>query len=117
MVSSLKFWAHIIKYFLVQIQLLSIIFLSFIRLEKYILAIDCSDSIINYFFFKLKAFQKESNYLEQAMQIYTEIIYKKQFYFYYNELYWYIPLKSPYVSISYDKIPLPGTGNGIKKIN
>jgi hypothetical protein len=48
--------------------------------------------------------------LEQLVEIYTEIAIKKEFYFFFNELYWYIELKAPYIKVSYYNIPLPGTG-------
>ncbi|CAF0703185.1 unnamed protein product [Brachionus calyciflorus] len=57
-----------------------------------------------------KTFQKRGDYLEQFVEAYTEIFIKKEFYFYYNDLYWYLSLKEPFVKISYYNIPLPGTG-------
>lgn len=56
-----------------------------------------------------KTFQKRSDYLEQFTEAFTEIFVKKEFYFYYNDLYWYLTLKEPSIKITYYNIPLPGT--------
>lgn len=55
-----------------------------------------------------KSFQKRTDYLEQAMEVYQDIVVKKEFIFYFNDLYWYITLKSPFIKITYFKTPLPG---------
>lgn len=47
--------------------------------------------------------------IEAAIAIYNEMIVRREFYMYYNSLYWYIELKSPFVKITYYEIPLPGT--------
>ena len=56
-----------------------------------------------------KSFQKRSDYLEQFVEVYTEIALKKEFFFYYNDLYWYLNLKPPFIRSTYYNIPLPGT--------
>jgi hypothetical protein len=57
-------------------------------------------------------FQKPSSNVEQLivqlLGIYEELKLRKNFYFYYNSMYWYIDLVEPFFSITYDKIPLPG---------
>ena len=53
--------------------------------------------------------QKRSDYLEQLLEIYIEFTVKKKFYFYFNGVYWFIELKAPFVKITYDRIPLPGS--------
>lgn len=58
-----------------------------------------------------RGFQKRTDYLEQLIEIYTDFAIKKKYYFFYNDLYWFINLKAPYVKITYEKIPLPGTEN------
>jgi ceroid-lipofuscinosis neuronal protein 5 len=61
--------------------------------------------IVNFY----KDFQKRTDYIEQLLEIYNEIVVKKEFYFYFNRVYWFIKLKAPYIRISYNKVPLPGT--------
>ncbi len=57
-------------------------------------------------------FQKPSSNVEQLLTqllgILAELKLRKNFYFYYNSMYWYIELVKPYFSITYDKIQLPG---------
>lgn len=62
-----------------------------------------------------KSFQKRSDYLEQAIEIYEDIVQKKEFIFYFDDLYWFIPLKPPFIKITYYKVPLPGSQNGKKE--
>jgi len=56
-------------------------------------------------------FQKpdKGHIIEQAIDVYTSIAIKKHFYFFYNDLYWYLQLKEPFIRITYYQIPLPGT--------
>lgn len=60
-----------------------------------------------------RIFQKRSDYIEQAISVYVELVLRQKFYFYYNDLYWFIDLKAPYVGIKYENVPLPG----FKKLN
>ena len=53
-------------------------------------------------------FQKRTDYVEQLEQIWNDIVTKKEFFLYYNSLYWYVPLKEPFVHFTYNRIPLPG---------
>jgi len=64
------------------------------------------DDVVKFY----KDFQKPNKeFLPQFLDIFTYFTVLKRFYFYYNEKYWLLNLKSPYVNISYDNIPLPGT--------
>jgi len=66
------------------------------------------NNILNFY----KIFQKQTGYvdlIEQVVKAYSELTLRKEFYFFFNDLYWYLPLKQPYVHITYNKIPLPGT--------
>ena len=57
--------------------------------------------------------------IEAAISIYNEMIVRREFYMYYNSLYWYIELHSPFVKITYYEIPLPGTAKSsqAKRLN
>ena len=71
-----------------------------------------NQTLINSFLQFYKTFQKTSGFEDLVIQAITaivDVVVSKEFYFYYNDLYWYLPLKSPYIKISYEKIPLPGT--------
>ena len=57
-----------------------------------------------------KDFQKPNkDFLPQFLDIFTYFTVLKRFYFFYNQVYWLLHLKSPYIGITYDYIPLPGT--------
>ena len=47
--------------------------------------------------------------LTQAYEAYEYIAKYKRFYFFYNQVYWLLNLRSPNIHISYYNIPLPGT--------
>jgi ceroid-lipofuscinosis neuronal protein 5 len=71
-----------------------------------------NETLINNFIDFYKNFQKSNGteeLLKQVFQAYIDITIKKEFFFYYNDVYWYLSLKQPYVKVSYEKIPLPGT--------
>ena len=53
-------------------------------------------------------FQKRTDYIAQAFEVLDQFLNKKEFYFYYNSLYWYIPLVEPYVRFTFNEVPLPG---------
>lgn len=55
-----------------------------------------------------KSFQKRSDYFQQAIEVYTEIAIKKEFVFYFNDLYWHLSLSPPFIKITYYETPLPG---------
>jgi hypothetical protein len=48
------------------------------------------------------------NLLNQYLGLYLEFTIRKNYYFYFNSLYWYINIVEPYFKITYDKVPLPG---------
>lgn len=55
-------------------------------------------------------FQKpQTHFLDQLLSIYKYIEVAKRFYFYYNELYWLLEVKSPSIKVTYYPIALPGT--------
>lgn len=56
-----------------------------------------------------KDFQKPTDYIQAAISIYEELIVREEFYFFYNNLYWFINLKPPNIKITYYNVPLPGT--------
>lgn len=59
-----------------------------------------------------RTFQKPNGYLsilEQGIEAYYYIEKEQRFYFYYNDLYWYLSLKHPFMHVTYYQVPLPGT--------
>ncbi|XP_059198621.1 ceroid-lipofuscinosis neuronal protein 5 [Centropristis striata] len=41
------------------------------------------------------------------LEAYKEVVLDKSFYLYYNFEYWHLPMKPPYVQITYEEVPLP----------
>lgn len=62
-----------------------------------------------------RSFQKRSDLLPQLMEIYEHITVQKEFYFYFNRLYWYLSLKEPFVKVTYFEVPLPASSKQLKK--
>lgn len=55
-------------------------------------------------------FQKETNYYELIMHLVEAILdflVDDSFFLYYNDIYWQLPLTSPYIELTYEDIPLP----------
>ncbi|XP_063069128.1 ceroid-lipofuscinosis neuronal protein 5 [Engraulis encrasicolus] len=58
-----------------------------------------------------RTFQPHHSVVDTIMSIieaYERLILEKSFYLYYNFQYWHLPMKPPYVEITYEEIPLPG---------
>lgn len=53
-------------------------------------------------------FQKRTDYLKQASEVFDQMFNKKQFILYYNRLYWNLTLNEPVVRFTYTKVALPG---------
>lgn len=55
-------------------------------------------------------FQKESSYLTliaHLIEALADFLIDDSFYLYYNDIYWQLPLASPFVHLTYDEVPLP----------
>ena len=48
--------------------------------------------------------------IEHLVSALEEILIENKFYFFYNEEYWFLPMKSPHVKLTYNEIPLPSQG-------
>uniref|UniRef100_H2ZSF0 Bis(monoacylglycero)phosphate synthase CLN5 n=1 Tax=Latimeria chalumnae TaxID=7897 RepID=H2ZSF0_LATCH len=64
-------------------------------------------SDIKAFYYPFRPHQSLKEFLISLLEIYDEVILKKTFYLYYNFGYWLLPMKSPYIKILYEEIPLP----------
>ncbi|XP_041923803.1 ceroid-lipofuscinosis neuronal protein 5 isoform X1 [Alosa sapidissima] len=56
------------------------------------------------------AFQPHQSIVDTIISIidvYEKLILEKSFYLFYNFQYWHLPMKPPYVQITYEEIPLP----------
>lgn len=48
-------------------------------------------------------------FAEHLLKIFEYVALEEEFYFYFNEQYWFLPMKSPFAKITYRSIALPGT--------
>ncbi|KAK1170066.1 ceroid-lipofuscinosis neuronal protein 5 [Acipenser oxyrinchus oxyrinchus] len=51
--------------------------------------------------------QSTKDFLISLLEIYERVVLEKSFYLYYNYEYWHLPMKPPYIRITYEEIPLP----------
>ena len=57
-----------------------------------------------------KRFQSHQNFaalVTHMIEAYEEIFKKNKFYFFYNYEYWFLPMKAPYIKLTYLDVPLP----------
>ena len=66
------------------------------------------------FYQNFQSHQNVEHILESLMNIYLDIKFLHKFYFFYNFEYWYLPLVDPYIRLSYNEVPLPGSGDYLK---
>lgn len=55
-------------------------------------------------------FQKEKNFfvtLEHLLRSIIELLVDDSFYLFYNDIYWQLPMTHPYISLTYEEVPLP----------
>ncbi|KAM4702453.1 bis(monoacylglycero)phosphate synthase CLN5 [Discoglossus pictus] len=46
--------------------------------------------------------------LISILEMFEKVVLEKTFYLFYNFEYWFLPMKFPYIKITYEEIPLPG---------
>ncbi|KAL5459852.1 hypothetical protein EMCRGX_G033235 [Ephydatia muelleri] len=59
------------------------------------------DTFYSYF----QAHQTPLHFVESLLHIYQYVMLEKEFFLYYNEAYWRLPMKAPYIKASYEYIP------------
>lgn len=59
------------------------------------------------FYSKFQAHVAGPLLIEHLISALEEILIQNKFYFFYNEEYWFLPMKSPHVKLTYNEIPLP----------
>nr|XP_033806084.1 ceroid-lipofuscinosis neuronal protein 5 isoform X2 [Geotrypetes seraphini] len=61
------------------------------------------------FYYSFRPHQSPTEILLSLIQVFTEVCLETVFFFFYNFEYWYLPMKSPFIKITYEEIPLPNT--------
>ncbi|ESO89405.1 hypothetical protein LOTGIDRAFT_125348 [Lottia gigantea] len=59
------------------------------------------------FYSNFQSHQDVGHLVESLLAVYQEVVEAGRFYFFYNFEYWFLPMKTPYVRLSYDEIGLP----------
>lgn len=62
---------------------------------------------ITQFYKQFQSHQSIEQLVAHLMEVYEEIFKNDQFFLFYNYEYWFLPLKSPYIKLSYYEVPLP----------
>lgn len=60
------------------------------------------------FYANFQPHQPVLHFLESLLDMYYYIVMEKKFYLFYNEEYWLLPMKSPYIRLSYEKVNYSG---------
>ena len=59
------------------------------------------DTFYSYF----QAHQPVLHFVESLLHIYQYVVLEKEFFLYYNEAYWRLPMKAPYIKATYEYVP------------
>lgn len=62
---------------------------------------------IKKFFHSFRSHQSFVEMIESLLEAFEKMVLEKTFYFYYNSEYWKLPMKYPYIKITFEEIPLP----------
>lgn len=62
---------------------------------------------IRQFYHSFRPHQSFADLVFSLLEAYKKIVLDKSFYLYYNFEYWYLPMKPPYMRITYEEVPLP----------
>lgn len=62
---------------------------------------------IRRFYRTFRPHQSLKEALLSLLEAFEEVVVEKRFYLYYNFEYWHLPMKPPYVKITYEELPLP----------
>lgn len=62
---------------------------------------------IKRFYYPFKPHLPTKEFLLSLLQIFDAVIVHRQFYLFYNFEYWFLPMKFPFIKITYEEIPLP----------
>lgn len=62
---------------------------------------------IRSFYHTFRPHQSFIDFALSLLEAYKKVVLDKSFYLYYNFEYWHLPMKPPYVQITYEEVPLP----------
>lgn len=62
-------------------------------------------SSLNKFYRYFKAHQPILSLIKSLYEIYEYVYVENEFFFYYNSEYWFLPMKSPHVKLTYEFVP------------
>ena len=62
---------------------------------------------IRTFYHRFRPHQSFIDFTISLLEAYKKVVLDKSFYLYYNFEYWHLPMKPPYVQITYEEVPLP----------
>ncbi|XP_052506064.1 ceroid-lipofuscinosis neuronal protein 5 [Budorcas taxicolor] len=66
---------------------------------------------IKKFYYPFKPHLSTKEFLLSLLQIFDAVVIHREFYLFYNFEYWFLPMKSPFIKITYEEIPLPNRKN------
>ncbi|KAI8495313.1 Ceroid-lipofuscinosis neuronal protein 5 [Branchiostoma belcheri] len=63
---------------------------------------------IRTFYEHFQAHQPFPSLLKSMLEAFDTIVLEKKWYFFYNFEYWFLPMKEPFIKLTYEEVPLPG---------
>ncbi|XP_010853435.1 PREDICTED: ceroid-lipofuscinosis neuronal protein 5 [Bison bison bison] len=66
---------------------------------------------IKKFYYPFKPHLSTKEFLLSLLQIFDAVVIHREFYLFYNFEYWFLPMKYPFIKITYEEIPLPNRKN------
>lgn len=62
---------------------------------------------IRRFYHSFRPHQSFFDMVVSLLEAFEKVVLEKDFYLYYNFEYWHLPMKAPYMQITYEEVPLP----------
>ena len=75
--------------------------------QSLVLANNTLANEIKDFYRKFQSHQNFSELVKHMLEAYSEIFVDNKYYFFYNYEYWFLPMKSPYIKLTYYEVQLP----------
>lgn len=62
---------------------------------------------IREFYYSFRPHQSVKEFILSFFELVEKVLLEKTFYLFYNFEYWHLPMKPPYIQVTYEEVPLP----------
>ncbi|KAG7467106.1 hypothetical protein MATL_G00149880 [Megalops atlanticus] len=70
---------------------------------------------IRSFYLHFRPHQSPIDFVASLLEILKKVVWEQSFYLFYNFEYWLLPMKPPYIEITYEEVPLPAPAQWSRK--